>query len=115
MWFLGDNFFRKTFNTFTAMRNQTQLNKVRPPYLFEFYNIFGYCQNTSSMVRGLSRFYNPLIEALNTCIKLSHYIIMVWDKDFIWHADTSNDVNGTTHIYAKLIERIIMKMENIIH
>ena len=115
VWFLGNNFFRETFNSFTAMRSHAHLHKVRPPHLFEFYNIFGYCQNVSSMVRGLSHFYNPLIEALNARIKLPKYIILIWDRDFIEHADVVEHIAGAPHTYPMIIEWIISKMENVIH
>ena len=85
VWIVGDEFLRDTFSTLVNMRNQATLKRQHPPYLYEFYNIFGYFQNKQSAVRGLARFANSFIEALNARVKLPRYVMFILDRDFIIH------------------------------
>ena len=82
-WFVGDNFLREAFPTLTNLRNHAGLNCRHPPYIYEFYNVFGYFQNRQSLVTGLTRLFNALMEALNNRLKLPKYVILVPDSDIL--------------------------------
>ena len=109
IWFVGDNFFRDVFPALTSLRNQATFNRNRPPYIYEFYNIFGYCQSSASQVRGLPRFFNPMIEALNARVRLPRYIIFILDLNFIEHVDDS--IEGDPAMYPKLISWLVNQVE----
>ena len=83
VWFVGDFFLREIFNTFSDMNKYAIRNRSKPPYLYGFYNIFGYFQNKISSVRGIARIYNAFLEGMNNRKRLPRFIIMVMDKDFI--------------------------------
>ena len=85
------------------------LKRTRPPYLYEFYNVFGYCQNSSSLVRGITIFYNPLTEALNAQSKLPHYVIFILDQNFIEHIDPLSE--GNPDLYPELLEWLVATCE----
>ena len=82
-WIIGDNFLREIYNTLTNIRNRSALNRRRPPYLFDFYNVFGYFQNRQSLVPGMTCMLNAYIEALNNRLKLPKYIFWIPDVDLL--------------------------------
>ena len=82
--------------------------------MYEFYNVFGYCQNVSSHVRGLPRFFNPLVEALNARIKLRKYVIFVLDFNFIEHLENPGDDNSMHDYLVKLLNWLVTKSEMMI-
>ena len=86
-WFIGDNFLREIFNAFVNLRNHAGVNRKRPPYLYDFYNIFGYFQNRQSMVLGMTRLFNSFVETLNNRLKLPKYIFMILDGDLLDHTN----------------------------
>ena len=77
-----------TFSTFQSAKTEASIDKIKPPYLHDYYNIQFY-------------FYPPLnqihsVEALNNKHKLPKYIIMLVDRDIISGA----------------LDRILMKVSN---
>ena len=65
------------------MRSSAAVKRRNPPYLFDFYNIFGYFQNKYSNVPGLARVINSFTEALNNRMKLPKYAVFILDRDFM--------------------------------
>ena len=82
-WFVGDEFLRQSFDTYTNLRTGSKIERKRPPYLFEMYNVLGYYQSIRSMVPDLARVLNSLIEGLNKRLRLPKYVIISLDKDLM--------------------------------
>ena len=83
VWFVGDDFLRETFDTFTNLRVGSKIQRKAPPYLYEMYNVLAYHQTIRSMVPGMVRILNAMVEGLNKRLRLPKFIVLVLDKDFI--------------------------------
>ena len=82
-WFVGDDFLRESFDTYTNLKTGSKIQRKKPPYLFEMYNVLGYYQSVRSMVPGLARILNSFIEGLNKRLRLPKYVIISLDKDLM--------------------------------
>ena len=70
------------------LANQGDGERAVMPYLYEFYNVFGFTQLASSGVRSvLARVINSLIEGLNERPQLPRYVVVMLDKDVIDEID----------------------------
>ena len=66
------------------MKRQVKNAKTRPPYIFEYYNVLGYCSaKNSATCRVIARVLNSVIEGLNTRERLPRFLIIMLDKDVI--------------------------------
>ena len=66
------------------MRSKARVAKKNPPYLYEYYNVFGYYSTKSSGTRHtIGRILNTLIVGLNTRDRLPCYVVLMLDKDLI--------------------------------
>ena len=84
VWFVGDGFFREVFPALQAMQQQAKLTKSSVPYLYEYYNVFGYYSMRSSGMRYcIGRILNSLIVGLNTRERLPRLVVLIIDKDII--------------------------------
>ena len=84
VWLLGDQFFRQTFPALQAWRRRTRVQKVQQPYLYDYYNIFGYYTVTTSHTKHtVGCVLNALITALNTRERLPRMILIILDKDLL--------------------------------
>ena len=59
------------------------IQKVKPPYCYEFYNISAWFQTSLVATPVIARITNSLIEALNDTIYLPKYVIIIIDKDLV--------------------------------
>ena len=64
-----------------ATKKAAIMKKNSPPYLFQHFNIKEYYAEAAT--RGLARFVNLLIEALNDRKRLPRYIMVIFDKDLL--------------------------------
>ena len=114
MWFIGDVFLREAFNTFISMRNQAAIQKKQPPYIFKYYNVFGYFQSKNSMVCGITRVLNAAVEGLNARIKLPRFMVIVQDTDIITFAqyhETEHSINEAMETMEKLLDWLLKQLE----
>ena len=74
-----------TFTAFQAAKMEAYIDKVKPPYLYDYYNIqYGFHPPLSQVRNAQARYYNALIELMNGKeMKLPKYIIMIVEKDLI--------------------------------
>ena len=110
VWFVGDNFLRSAFNSFSKSRSRAIKNRQEPPYLHQFYYVTGYFQNKLSAVRVLARMHNAFIEARNARAKLPKYIIFIPDKDLI--TNISYFGYGATIIFTESLKWMLNKIDN---
>ena len=84
MWVVGDGFLHDCFSTFQATRMEARIDKTKPPYLHDYYNVqFFMCQPLSNVKSVEARIVNLLIEGLNNKLKLPKYILIIPEKDFL--------------------------------
>ena len=84
VWFIGDDFFHDIFSALQDLRSKARVAKKNPPYLYEYYNVFGYYSTKSSGTRHtIGRILNALIVGLNTHDRLPRYVVLMLDKDLI--------------------------------
>ena len=62
---------------------RAKIAKKNPPYIYQFFNVFGFYQNNFSALRGMVRLLNTCIQALNTRPRLPKYLILVPNCDLI--------------------------------
>ena len=108
-WLVGDDFLRDIYSNLTNMKNWAVLNRKRPPYLYNFYNVFGYFQNKQSLVQGMTRMFNAYVEALNNRKKLPKYAIFVPDVDLLYQIKAEDDQG--TYIFHS-IDWLLHNIEN---
>ena len=83
-WIVGDTFVYNTFSVFQASRMEASIDRKKPPYLHEYYNVQFFCQAPFGNIRSTEgRIINSLIEALNGKTKLPKYILISVDTDVI--------------------------------
>ena len=100
VWFIGDAFFREIHATLLDMRNSALVNKINPPYVFEYYNVFGYMMNANNGTRRtVAHILNAAIEGLNSRERLPHFIVVIIDKDII------EDINMFDHKAGEAISQ----------
>ena len=109
-WLVGDNFLREMYSTFTDKRTLATINRHRPPYLYEFYNVFGYFQNKQIMLTGVIRIFNSLVEGLNARIKLPKYVILIIDRHMIKQTAVLDPTDR--YVYDTYLKFLIKHMEN---
>ena len=64
--------------------HQAKIQKTQQPYIYEYYNIFGYYTMPSSgSHHTIGRVVNSLITALNTRDRLPRLVVIMLDKDLI--------------------------------
>ena len=84
VWFVGDQFFATNFGELQKMHQTARIKKKSPPYLYEYYNMFGYYSaGSSGRKHVIGRMINALLVGLNTHNWLPRYVIVVFDKDLI--------------------------------
>ena len=108
VWFVGDNFLRDIFTTFTDMNKHAVRSRSKPPYLFGFYNVFGYFQNKISCVKGIVRIYNAFLEGLNGRKRLPRFLVFVMDKDFI--VNINYFAYGVSAVMEEMMDVLISKV-----
>ena len=92
VWFVGDEFFTKTFSEMQELRRRARAANAKPPYLYDYYNVFGfYTLRSSGNTRSIGRMLNSLIVGLNTRERLPRLIVLVIDKDIIEDVSLYND------------------------
>ena len=102
VWFVGDQFFREVFPTLQSLKRRAKVQKINPPYLYEYYNIFGYYSLMSSAnKRCIAHLFNAIVTGLNTRQRLPHLIVIMIDKDII------EDVGIFDHLAEDIIAKNI--------
>ena len=84
VWIVGDGFIYDTFSTFQSAKIEARIDKTKPPYLHDYYNVKFLMYPPLSNVKSTeARFVNSLIEGLNEKLTLPKYIIIILEKDFL--------------------------------
>ena len=84
VWFVGDQFFREVFLILQSLKRCAKVQEEEPPYIYEYYNVFGYYTMwTSGVKRSISRILNSLVTGLNTHERVPHLIVVMIDKDIV--------------------------------
>ena len=81
VWFIGDEFLKEAKASLKSIQLSSKHKKMVPLFIVEMFNIPNYNSNWGS--RGLVKFLNPLIDALNEHPRLPKYIIIIPDRDFM--------------------------------
>ena len=108
VWFVGDNFLRDIFHTFVEMQQYAIRKRKNPPYLYSFYNVFGYFQSKLSCVKGITRIYNAFLKGMNARKKLPRFIVFVMDKDLIANANYFGF--GASLVLERIFEWLMKKV-----
>ena len=114
IWFLEDEFFRDVFQAFQAIRQQAKLTRTTIPYLYNYYNVFGYyAMRSSGNKHIIGRIVNSLIVGLNTRERLPRLIVLMLDKDLV------NDLNVFDHTadnqIADCLNWLFHQIEMLVH
>ena len=112
-WIIGDEFLRDAAQTFTAIKEKTNLEKRPPPFLFEQFNVRINFANTTSLANILSRIVNALITELNENDHLPKYILIVPDKDIV--QDMQFNAYGASHILEKMTTWLVNTIASLIN
>ena len=91
------------------------LTKKKPiPYIFEYYNVFGYYANPLSQTRGvMARMFQALAEGLNSTMRLPKFILVIPDINFT--RSTLRHNYGMTIIFEDCIIYFAKQLECYIH
>ena len=110
---MGDQFLYDTFSQFQAAKVEANLDRRRPPYLHEYYNVKFLLQPPLSNLKFVeTRILNSIIEGLNEYERLPRYIIIILDTDLIASVDTEFGVKiSLTRLMKYLINQINWAME----
>ena len=107
---VGNIFLRATFPTLQTMKTEAAVNKRQQPYMYDFFNIRCYFQQSDGSADGtLHKIYNALVEALNQKAHLPRYLMVIPDRDLILQADHYNQ--GLNHILDKDILWLTKQIE----
>ena len=90
----------------------SKIQKKRPPYLYEMYNIHGYYQSIRSMVPGLARLVNAFTEGMNKRLRLPKFIIIIMDKDIV-HL-VKNAEQGSYEMLRKCLVWLVKQVSTLI-
>ena len=74
---------REIYDALLDLKKIAKLKWNNPPYLFQFFNVFGYHQSKTSCVKGMARIFNAFIEGMNGRPRLPRFLVFIMDKDFI--------------------------------
>ena len=113
LWIIGDTFVKDSFNALTALKRATIMGGKQPiPYLFNYYDITGHHMKSSANTRGLARFINPLVNAMNEEPYLPKIILIIPDKNFLMclkpgKFDSSMLISSALHYTIKQIDKYI--------
>ena len=94
VWVIGDEFAREAETSIKATQKSIQLRKQDPMYMTNLFNIR--CYQAKWSARGIVKFVNPLIDALNSCNRLLKYILMMADKDLLSCLKSRNACSSIT-------------------
>ena len=92
-----------------GLKTQAKLKRKNLPYLYQFFNVFGYFQSSVSAVKGLARILNAFIEGLNNRPRLPKYVVMVPDRDLI--AATNYYGFGVSLVFKETLTWVIKQMD----
>ena len=109
VWIIGDSFLHDVFTTFQASKTEVFVEKVKPPYLYDYYNIhYGFHPPLSLMKSVGARISNSLIELLNwNEFRLPKYIIVIPDKDLIEGAMDQIWDYGFKKVFRSLVDWVM--------
>ena len=115
VWLIGDEFFSKIYDSLKEWRCRTRAAKSKQPYLYDYYNVFGYYMLRSSGNRyAIGRVLNSLIVGLNTRHRLPRLIILILDKDVIEDVGIYHDSHAAVQVMAENIGWLFQQMEILI-
>ena len=104
MWLIRDEFFSKIYDSLKEWRRRTRAAKSKQPYLYDYYNVFGYYMlRSSGNRRAIGRVLNSLIVGLNTRHQLPRLIILMLDKDVIEDVGIYHDSHAAVQVMAENI------------
>ena len=84
LWIIGDGFLKDMIPSIRSLKTQATINKKKPPYMYEYFNIkFFHTYHASSTRNAIARIHNAVVEALNTNARLPAYILMMLDSNIL--------------------------------
>ena len=115
VWIIGDTFIYNTFSVFQASKMEASIDKKKPPYLHDYYNVQFFCQAPLSSIRSTeARFINSFIKALNGKTKLPKYVLLIPDTDIIQGVVERICDYGFKSVYYEAIDYVMREMNKIV-
>ena len=80
---MGDSFLKEAYNSLQTLKSSAKKKKIPPPHIYQQYNVDAFWPKLTT--KGINRFLNPLIEAMNQegNEKLPKLLVIIPDKDFL--------------------------------
>ena len=115
VWFVGDHFFSKIFGHLQDKRRKAWAANLDPPYLYCYYNVFGYYTlRSSGNKHAIGHMLNSFIVGLNTRDRLPWLVVLVPDKDIIEDVGVYDDPHRAVNIIAENVGWLLRQMEILI-
>ena len=81
IWFIGDNFLYEMMPVLQTMNIEANAKKKPVPYVYEYFNVYGYYTNPLNQTRGvMACMFNAFAEALNASLHLPKFIFLIPDR-----------------------------------
>ena len=83
-WVIGDKLLAEIFPFLQQMKTDAIATNSQVPYLYEYYNIFGWFQSPVSTKRSVSaKILNSLTKGFNKIHRMPKYVIIFMGKDVL--------------------------------
>ena len=83
VWIIGDEFLRRNYQGYPALRTDALKNDTASPYLFSNYNVSTFTTNDKRMKNPMVKIVNGLVEAFNKYHTMPRFIIVMPDWDIL--------------------------------
>ena len=84
IWILGDRFILDNFHEVTDLITEAKMAKRDEPYVTRFYNVKSFHPDALANRKNFSlRYADTLNRAVNECIRLPRFVIIMMDADFL--------------------------------
>ena len=118
VWIIGDTFLYDTFTTFQLAKTEAHIDKIKPSYIYDYYNVqFGFHPPLSQTRSIEARYVNSFTELLNGNSKdfrLPKYIIIILESDIIAESVKRNNDYGFKKVYRIGVEWVMNEFNRIL-
>ena len=108
-WLVGDEFLRKNYHAYPALRAEAVVNNRPAPYVFSNYNVSTFTSAEKLLRNPMTRMLNCFIEALNKYHVLPRFIIIIPDWDIVKFIDYSR--YGISKMLGMCLEWLVGEFE----